>query len=158
MVDKNKAVIDYLTQCEDIADSPLYFNLINAEDNSIQMITTAEDKSISRTYVDGSKRKRYTFNLITFKTISDKELVVGYSNENVDELQDVQKLIDWISEQQDLHNYPDFGEECIIDSIDTTTDIPRYDGINVQMNPPLAMYTISIVIEYLDISKQIWNK
>lgn len=158
MVDKNKAVIDYLTQCEDIADSPLYFNLINAEDNSIQMITTAEDKSISRTYVDGSKRKRYTFNLITFKTISDKELVAGYSNENVDELQDVQKLIDWISEQQDLHNYPDFGEECIIDSIDTTTDIPRYDGINVQMNPPLAMYTISIVIEYLDISKQIWNK
>lgn len=158
MVDKNKAVIDYLTQCEDIADSPLYFNLINAEDNSIQMITTAEDKSISRTYVDGSKRKRYTFNLITFKTISDKELVAGYSNENVDELQDVQKLIDWISEQQDLHNYPDFGEECIIDSIDTTTDIPRYDGINVQMNPPLAMYNISIVIEYLDISKQIWNK
>ena len=161
-VDKNKAVIDYLLQCEDIANSPLYFNLIDAKDNSVQILTTAEDKALSRRYVDGSILKRYTFNIITFKSISDMEIVksVGtsvdpdnYPNENVDELKDVQKLLDWVIDQQDIHNYPDFGEDCIVDNIDTTTDTPRFDGINTEITPPLAMYSISVVIEYLDISR-----
>lgn len=159
-VDKNKAVISYLLQCEDIYNSPLYFNLIDAKDNTIQMLTTTEDKMMSKPYIDGSVLKRYTFNLITFKSISDMAIVkpLGtdeYPNENVDELQDVQKLLDWIIEQEDLKNYPDFGEDCIIDKIDTTTDTPNFNGINTEMTPPLAMYSISIVIEYLDISKVI---
>lgn len=160
MIDKNKAVIEYLLTCEDIADSPLYFNLIDAKDNTIQILTTAEDKTMSRPYIDGSVPKRYTFNLITFKSISDMEIVKDedYPNENVDELQTVQQLLDWIIEQQDLRNYPDFGENCIVDSIDTTTDTPRFDGINTEIQPPLAMYSISIVIEYLDTSKVIYNK
>jgi hypothetical protein len=159
-VDKNKAVINYLLQCEDIYNSPLYFNLIDAKDNSIQMLTTAEDKAMSKPFIDGSVQKRYTFNLITFKSISDMEIVKaeGYDNENVDELKDVQKLLDWVVDQDDLRNYPDFGDNCSIDSIDTTTDAPRFNGINTEITPPLAMYSISIVIEYLDRSKVIYNK
>jgi hypothetical protein len=165
-VDKNKAVINYLLQCEDIYNSPLYFNLIDAKDNTVQILTTTEDKALSKPYIDGSVLKRYTFNLITFKSISDMEIVkpVGtsigtdeYPNENVDELDNVQDLLNWILEQDDLQNYPDFGEQCIIDKIDTTTDYPRFDGINTEITPPLAMYSISIVIEYLDISKMIYN-
>lgn len=164
-VDKNKAVIDYLLQCTDIYNSPLYFNLIDAGDNSIQILTTAEDKVLSKPFIDGSVLKRYTFNLITFKSMSDMEIVKitagtseDYTNENVDELNDVQKLLDWVVEQDELHNYPDFGNDCIVDSIDTTTDVPNFDGINTEMTPPLAMYRISIVIEYLDNSKVIYNK
>lgn len=160
MIDKNQAVIDYLITCPDIVNSPLYFNLIDAKDNTIQMLTTAEDKALSKPFIDGSVEKRYTFNLITFKSISDMEIIKSpdYSNENVDELQDVQKLLDWVIAQDDLRNYPDFGEECTIDRIDTTTDVPRFDGINTEITPPLAMYTISIVIEYLDRSRIIYNK
>lgn len=159
-VNKNKAVIEYLLQCEDIADSPLYFNLIDAKDNSIQILTTAEDKAMSKPFIDGSVQKRFTFNLITFKSISDMEIVKSdeYPNENVDELEDVQKLLDWVVAQEDLRNYPNFGTDCSIDSIDTTTDVPRFDGINTEITPPLAMYSISIVIEYLDTSKVIYNK
>ena len=93
-VNKNQAVVDYLLQCTDIYNNPVYFNLINAEDNSIQILTTTEDKAMSKTFIDGSIAKRYTFNLIVFKSISDLELVkpVGtdvYPNENIDELQSV---------------------------------------------------------------------
>ena len=159
-VDKNKAVIDYLLQCQDIYNSPLYFNLIDAKDNTIQILTTAEDKAMSKPFIDGSVQKRYTFNLITFKSISDMEIVKaeGYDNENVDELKDVQKLLDWVVDQDVLRNYPDFGDTCSIDSIDTTTDVPNFNGINTEITPPLAMYSISIVIEYLDRSKVIYNK
>ena len=162
-VDKNKAVINYLLQCPGIYNSPLYFNLIDAKDNTIQILTTAEDKALSTPNIDGSVDKKYTFNLITFKSISDMEIVKAgtseeYVNENVEELNDVQTLLDWVIAQDDLRNYPNFGESCIIDSIDTTTDVPRFDGINTEITPPLAMYSISIVIEYLDISKTIYNK
>lgn len=158
-IDKNKAVVDYLLQCTDIYDSPLYFNLVNAQDNSIHILTTAEDKALSQPFIDGSISKRYTFNLIIFKSISDMELVKadGYPNENIEELNAVQKLIDWIQEQQDLHNYPDFGEDCFIDNIDTETDEPRFNGIDTEVSPPLAMYSIAIIIEYLDTHKQIYK-
>jgi len=166
-IDKNKAVIEYLLQCPDIYNSPLYFNLIDAKDNTIQLLTKAEDKTLSRPNIDGSVPKRYTFTLITFKSISDMEIVkpigssIGtdeYPNENVDELQAVQLLIDWVLEQEDLHNYPNFGEDCVIDKIDTTTDYPRFDGINTEIQPNLAMYSIDVVIEYLDESRIIYNK
>ena len=157
-VDKNQAIIDYLLQCTDINGKSIYFNLINESDDSIQILTTAEDKIMNRPYIDGSVLKRYTFNIIVFKSITESPLVTqsGYTNENVDDLAEVQALLDWIIEQRDLENYPDFGTDCFIDDIDTTTETPRFDGINSEMNPPLAMYSISIVIQYLDKSKMLW--
>lgn len=162
-VDKNKAIINYLLQCQSIYNSPLYFNLIDAKDGSIQIITTTEDKAMSKPFIDGSVEKRYTCNLVTFKSVSDLEIVrpvgtVEYPNENVEELQDVQKLIDWIQEQELARNYPNFGAHCEVQRIDTTTDEPRYDGVNSELNPPLAMYSISLVVEYIDTSKIIYNR
>lgn len=168
-VDKNSAFIDYILQCPQIVDSPLYFNFINAKDNNTQIITNSDDRSISRPYVDGSVKRRYTFTIIQFKSITDIPIVkfptIGtstsestFSNENVDDLADMQALIDWISEQEDLHNYPNFGDNCEIDEIRATTDSPRFDGINTEINPNLAMYSIDIEIEYIDTSKVIWNR
>ena len=159
-VDKNNAVIEYLLTCEDINGSPLYFNLINAKNNTIQIITQAEDTSYNKPYIDGAIPKRYTCNLIVFKSISNAELVTStdVSNENIDELNDVQKLVDWIQTQNDLKNFPNFGEDNIIDSIETTTDVPRFDGIDSSINPPLAMYSIGLRITYVDETKVIYNK
>lgn len=158
-MDKNKAIIDYLIQCPQILNSPLYFNFINAENDTAQIITTAEDISVRRTYIDGSRPRRFTFNILLFKTIADIAIVkaAGYDNENVDDMSDVQDLIDWINEQSEAHNYPDFGEDCIVDDIQTTTATPRLDGVNTEITPPLAMYTVSIIVDYIDISRKLWE-
>ena len=178
MIDKNQAIIDYLVQCPQILNSPLYFNLIDAQDNNIQIITTSEDKTMNKPFIDGSVAKRYTFNLVVFKSISDLAIVkdveqnaiqvVGsestststspseyYPNENVDDLAEAQALIDWIEEQNDLRNFPNFGDKCLIDDIMTTTDTPRFDGINTELSPPLATYSIAIVVNYIDQNKMI---
>lgn len=159
VVDKNKAIINYLIQCPQILNSPLYFNLIEAEDNNIQIVTTSEDKATTRPFIDGSVAKRYTFNLIIFKSISDLEVTKSgtsyYPNENVDDLAQAQALIDWIDEQNDSRNFPDFGATCLIDDIQTTTDTPQFDGINDELSPQLAMYSIAIVVNYIDKSKMI---
>jgi len=159
MIDKNQAIIDFLLQCPDIANSELYFNFINAEDDNKQIITESNDKFSNRSYIDGSVLKQYTFTLIDFKSITDSALVLiqDYPNENVVDVSDVQTLINWINEQNKLQNFPDFGEDCEIQSIETTSENPNFEGINTEVTPILAMYSISIKIEYIDNSAKLWR-
>lgn len=159
MIDKNKAVIEYLLQCDRISDSPLYFNFINAQDEDKQIITLTNDIDMYRPYVDGSVMRQYLFTLLSFKSVSDNALVTvaGLSNENIDEMADVQTLIDWIKEQEDIHNYPDFGSDCVVEQIETLSDNPKLEGINTDVVPMLAMYSVTIRIQYLDNSKVIWR-
>lgn len=158
-VDKNQAVIDYLITCPTIQNSPLYFNFINAKNNTNQFLTVANDLYTNRNYVDGSVGRRYDFTIITFKSAADIAVpkAVGLENENVSDMATIQSLIDWIREQQDLRNYPNFGDSCEIDEILTTSDTPNFDGINEQVSPPLAVYSVTIQIKYIDKSKVIWR-
>ena len=82
----------------------------------------------------------------------------GYSDENIDDLSDVQALIDWVNEQDDEQNYPDFGDMCDIDRIYTTTEAPNLAGIDNKVSPNLARYDVTIKVDYLDNSKRLWNK
>ena len=159
MSDKNQAVINFLLQCPEIQDSPLYINLINANDNDTQIVTKSNDKFVNKPYIDGSVLKRYTFTILRFKSISNGPLVTlsGYANENLEDLADVQSLIDWVTEQGELHNYPDFGEQCDIQSIRTTSENPNLEGFDAEVTPMLAVYSVTIEIEYIDNSKKIWR-
>lgn len=158
-VDKNQAVIDFLITCPAIQGSPLYFNFINAQDDSNQFLTATSDQYANTPYIDGSILKLYTFTIITYKSAADIAVVQseGYPNENIGDMSDIQALIDWVKEQDDLQNYPNFGEDCIVDSIMPTTDSPSFDGIDTQISPPLAVYSTSIQIKYLDNSRKIWR-
>lgn len=158
-VDKNKAVVDFLITCPQIYNSPLYFNFINASDSTKQIMTIANDYYTSKPYVDGSVSKLYSFTLVEFKSVSDMPIVKlsGYDSENIEDISEVQQLIDWIAEQEELHNYPDFGEDCIVERMRSTKDTPNLEGVNTDVTPPLAMYSVTIEIEYTDYSKTIWR-
>ena len=108
-IDKNQAVIDFLLTCPAIRDSYLYFNFTSAEDSNKQIVTQGNEKSLDRSYIDGSVEKRYTFILIEFKAMTPKPIVEGRMDENVDNMFQVQELIDWVTEQNLQSNYPDFG-------------------------------------------------
>lgn len=159
MVDKNQAIIDFLLDCPQLAYNPVFFNAINAKDNDKQIITQSNDTSLNSKYIDGSVLRRYTFTVIDFRSVIYQPLpkVEGYVSENVEELFDVQSIMDWVNEQADLQNYPDFGEDCVIDSMRTTSDNPNLNGIDTNVTPALAKYSMSIQIDYLDTSKAVWN-
>ena len=158
-VNKHQAVVDYIITCPTILNSPLYFNFINAKNDTNQFFTNSTDSYTNRNYVDGSVEKIYTFTILTFKSAADTAVVKmsGYENENLSDMSDVQNLIEWIKEQNEARNFPDFGEDCIIDSIETTTEEPKFEGIDEQVSPPLAVYSTSIQIKYIDISKRLWR-
>lgn len=159
MVDKNQAVINFLLSCPQIRDNPLFFNAINAKDNDKQIITQSTDASLNKTFVDGSEMKRYTFSIIDFRSVIYQPLpkVEGYTSENVEEMFDVQGIMNWVNEQADAGNYPDFGEKCEIDSMKTTSETPNLNGIDTSVTPALAKYSMSIQIDYIDTHKVIWN-
>lgn len=159
MVDKNQAMIDFLKTCPALAANPMFFNAINAKDNHTQLITIANEQTLNTPYVDGSVLKRFSVTLIDFKSISYNPIVVldSYANENVEDALEVQDIIDWITEQAENRNFPDFGANCIIDSMQVTTDNPNLNGIDSSIQPALARYSVTVRIDYIDISKKIWG-
>ena len=159
ITDKNQAVINFLIQCPQIQNNPLFFNFAEAKNDNKQIVTMANDKIVNKGFIDGSILKRFTFTLIDYRSVSYQSIVKlsGYQNENVSEFMDIQQIMDWINEQADLHNFPDFGSDCVIESMKTATDEPNLNGVDTSVSPSLARYSMSIVIEYLDNSKKIWN-
>lgn len=158
-MDKNLAIVQFLAECPQIQANPLFFNFINAKDNSQQVITQSNDRSLQTPFIDGSVQKRYAFTIVVFKSINHNPIVKqeGYADENIDELFDVQGIIDWIVEQQEARNYPDFGTNCIIDEMRATTENPNLQGVDTSVKPSLAQYAITIQIDYIDISKRLWK-
>lgn len=158
-VDKNQAVIDFLVTCPQIANNKLFFNFINGKDNDKQIITLSNDRRTNTTYVDGGVRKRFSFAIIDFRSVTYQAVVktTGYPNENVEEMLDVQGILDWVNEQADARNFPNFGDDCLIDDMTTSTDTPNLNGVDTSINPAIAKYSISIFIDYIDTSKKLWR-
>lgn len=157
-VDKNQAVIDFLMDCPQLAYNPLFFNAVNAKNDNKEIITQSNDASTNTRYIDGSVLKRFTFTIIDFRSLSYEPVpkVEGYVSENVEDIIDVQAIMDWVNEQADEEHYPNFGNTCLIDSMRTTSDNPNLNGVDTQVTPALAKYSMSIQIDYIDTSKAIW--
>jgi len=159
MVDKNQAIIEFLMDCPQIAENATYFNFTDAEDGSKSIITVANDKVTDRPYIDGSVKKRFSFTIVDFRSISNMPVPkdTDFVNENVEELLDVQGIIDWVTDKADNKQYPDFGTDCIIDDMRTATDNPVLNGVDQTGRPHLAKYSMSIFIDYIDTSKRAWS-
>lgn len=156
-MNKNEAVIEYLMKCPIIENNPLFFNFADVESGNNHFIT--ESDKTRHKYIDGSVLKQYTFTIACYKAVSHIAIMgtEDFNDENIENMAIVQSILDWIDAQEDLHNYPDFGEECEIDSIATLTSDPDLDGIDTSVNPPIARYSVGVKIQYIDKSKQIWS-
>ena len=158
-VDKNQAIIDFLLDCPQLAYNKMFFNFINGQDNDKQIITIANDRATQKPFIDGSVMKRYSFSIVDFRSVSYQAIVnvPGHPNENVEEMLDVQGILDWVKAQADARNFPDFGEDCIIDSMITSSETPNLNGVDTSVKPALAKYSMSIFIDYIDNSKKLWR-
>lgn len=156
---KIKAVVDFLFQCEAFATNPTFFTFGNMKDKYKHIMVDPESTSVARKYIDGSEYKYITFIIHDFQAISENAIpkVEGLSDENISDYESVQSIIDWIIEQDELHNFPDFGEDCIVEHIEPTKNAPDLDMINSSAVPPLAFYSIGLRVFYLDKSKMLWK-
>jgi hypothetical protein len=88
--------------------------------------------------------------------VNDEDLPY-IADENIENMAKIQAILDWIDEQSDNYNFPDFGPECEVESMRTLTTDPDIDGIDTSVNPPIARYSVGVRVTYLDNSKRKWN-
>lgn len=155
-MNKNQAMLDFLQTCPIIRDNPLFFNFGKVENNAHQANMKSDDISTHRPYIDGTEQRRYTFHLDSFKSVAYNPVVQGLPDENMEDYAEVQSLLDWVNEQGEAKNYPAF-DGCVIDKMRSLSTRPELVGVNTTMSPPTAVYRISIQIDYLDTSKQLWK-
>ena len=156
-MDKTAAMIQFLNTCPTIQNNSLFFNFGTIEDNAHQANTKSDDVSLHKVFIDGSVQRRYTFSVDSFKSVAYNPVVADLPDENITDFANVQEILDWINEQGDLQNFPDFGDKCIIEQMSTLTTKPELVSVDNTSNPPMAVYRISIRIDYIDISKRLWN-
>ena len=157
---KDSIMLEYLLTCPSINENSLFFNYAEGEDNTSHFITEASDKSTQKPFVDGSIQKRYSFDIIVYKSLGYTPIDTTdvTADENLDELSEVQAIIDWITEQGELRNFPNFGDNIEVDEMYCTTDKPVLRGVFTDtMGTPMARYSITIQIDYLDKTKMIWS-
>lgn len=156
-MDKNNAVIEFLKTCPAIQSNPLFFNFAENEEGTNHFITETDKKK--KTYIDGSVLKQYTFTIASYVPVAYSAIVgdSNFNDQNMENMAIVQEILDWIEEQADDANYPDFGSECTIEDMRTLTGDPDLDGIDKSVNPPIARYSIGVQIDYIDNTKKIWS-
>ena len=153
---KHQVMLKFIQTCPMIKDNPLFFNFGKVENNAHQANMRSDDVSLHRPYIDGTELKRYTFHIDSFKSVAYNPVIPGLPDENMEDFEEVQSLIDWINEQEELKNYPAF-ENCIIDKMRSLSTKPELVGVDTTLSPPAAVYRVSVQIDYLDTSKQVWK-
>lgn len=158
---KDEAMVAFLKTCPTIQENPLFFNFGDINDNAHQVNTKSDEKSLQKPDVVGNVLKRYTFMVDTFKSVAYNAIVdtgtAPTADENMSEFQEVQDISDWVNEQGDLRNFPLFEPEYKIDSMKTLTERPEVMGVYTTKTSPMAVYRITIQIDFIDTTKNIWK-
>lgn len=156
-MDKNQLMVEFLQTCPIIKDSPLFFNFGKVEDNAHQITIYSDDVALQKPYIDGSVLKRYTYSIDSFKSVACIPVLEVNTDENIEDLIEVQGLLDWINEQGEIFNFPNFGESISIEEMKTLSSKPELVGVESNLNPPVAIYRIVIQIDYIDNTKRLWK-
>lgn len=158
-MDKNQIMIQFLMGCPEIQQNPLFFNFAEEEEDTNHFITISDNESTTKNYVDGSMLKQYTFQIISYKSIAHNPLIEAdiIADENLEDLASVRAIMDWINEQGENKIFPNFGNGYIIESMQTINTDPSLNGVDTNVNPPLAQYSIAVRVTYFDKTKMIWS-
>ena len=123
----------------------LYFNATPVIIGTVAMNSVAGDRVV-REFIDGSKEKQIIF-AVDMITEYDAD---GTSDVNMSALDEVNHFSDWIEQQYNDKNFPDFGEFNHISKIEVLTNVPN---LLVDATNQLAKYQFQNRITYKDESE-----
>lgn len=136
LLNKSKIVMDWLMQCPEIKD--LYFAFSQAESGNNEILPIADENWIKK-YIDDSGMKSYELAFIAYQTFSD----VPNSDENAEIQFDLEKIMNWVEEQNEAENFPDLPN---VEEVKCMENMPNLSGVNEQC----AKYMFTIQIIYME--------
>lgn len=144
--------IEWLLQSDYIKNNKLFLNAINAKDNNVQIVTQQIAENQVQKYVDGSKFYTITFSINNFKSVSYNQLVKTMidKDESIADLLDVQKIIEFVKNMEEKHNYPVFSDNITVEKVYCQYNTPSTPAIDSSFSPALAKFTIPIVCEVFE--------
>ncbi|MDR1001863.1 MAG: hypothetical protein LBL82_01140 [Oscillospiraceae bacterium] len=138
MINKHLALLDWLNTCP-LLTSPMLMDSLETDQESIAVIPTQCEEYITR-YIRGSGYKRYQFEIHAILAVSSNDDEVNTNNTYL-----LDTWRNWLEEQDKIHNYPDFGEECSGYSIENLSSTPN---IVEKYDSGYAKYRFSSAINY----------
>lgn len=144
--------IKWLLQSDYIKSNKLFLNAIEAQDNNVQIVTQQISENLITEYVDGSKKYTITFFINNYKSVSYNQLVKSMieGNENVTDVLDVQKIIEFVRDMQKQSNYPQFADNITVEKVYCQYKTPSTPAVDSSLSPALAKFTIPIVCEVFE--------
>ena len=137
MNNRHRATWDWLQKCPHIQD--LFFNAAQAGDGNTQLFPSED---VLETYLDGSSLRRYKCALTRFMEISFDPNDLS----NIQDAVDMDRLGEWIEEQNERRNFPEFPDGCAINEI--TVDANE-SGYLAMLDAGIAKYMLQFNIEYV---------
>lgn len=132
---KHRAVHEWLQGCHGIAK--LFFSFGTESDGAT--IIVPSDRLLTE-YSSGMQEREYTVQLSRFLPLSFS----AADTINIDMLEDVDTIAEWIVQQEEDHNYPIFPANCRINSIEVM------DGVTeIAQNGLFARYILPFTINYI---------
>ena len=144
--------IKWLLQSEYIKQNKVFLNAIEAQDNNVQIVTQQISKNQITNFVDGSKSYPITFSINNYKSISYSQIVKNMveGNDNLSDLLDAAKVIEFVGEMEKQGNYPLFADNITVEKVYCQYNTPNTPAIDSSVSPALAKFTIPIVFEVFE--------
>lgn len=127
----------------------LYFNATPSIIGTVSMNSVPGD-NVYNQFINGAKQRRLIFAIDMVLSHDD----MGTSDTNLLALDEVENLREWLREQQENKNFPDFGEYNKIEKMELLTSVPT---LLVDTTNGLGKYQFQARIEYKDESEVLGN-
>ena len=137
MVSKHKVLQNWVSEFLD--DNYLYFESADVYPN-VRVIVPNYGDFVNYTDICGFQYKSYTFIFIAYETIDP-----GTNDINVTNMELMDSFNEWLVEQQENKNFPDFGDKC-----SEYTIVPLQNMANLASiaDDGLAKYMLGARIDY----------
>lgn len=143
---KHDAVKAYFEpKIAELAGEILHFNFSPDSPDSFALVTNYAEQVVKR-FINGNARKAYGFSILVTKNYS-----TSGDDLNLECMNFVQGFMDWIEEQNQGKEYPDFGSNCEVEKIEVLQNMPNLAGINAEEGT--ARYMVQCRILYIEHDK-----
>lgn len=123
----------------ELANTVLNYNFSSDSPDGIGFLTNYSDKVLKR-YIRIGADKAYGFSILVTKAYS-----TNCDDLNLEAMNFVQGIMDWLDEQNRNKVFPDFGDKCTIKKIENLQNMPSLAEVNPEEGVARYMFQCRVV-------------
>lgn len=123
----------------ELANTVLNYNFSPDSPDGIGFLTNYSDKVLKR-YIRVGADKAYGFSILV-----TKEYSINNDDLNLEAMNFVQGLMDWVDRQNREKLFPDFGEKCTVKRIENLQNMPSLAEVNSEEGVARYMFQCRVV-------------